>query len=661
MLNGTGSKISDTDLDDCLQKIERRTGFRFEEGQVVHTFGQTASAITVNGLSVRYEEPSRIADDRNIRVVFFKENLSTGWDCPRAETMMSFRHANDATYIAQLLGRMVRTPMQSHILVDDVLNDVHLYLPYFDASTVKSVVAELQSAEGGEIPTDVYGESFDQPQYVTYTVKKAPKKKKEDTPITGQLTLYPSDEPASDSSAPPITDTPAPVHIPVQPPSASSDSLSENSDTQPSVTAPTPTSVTEPAEPEKQPVQQVAPPEPETIQEPEDEVEDLFDREEVMKFINDSGLLTYNVRSLKINNYLVSLLKMVHLLSQCDLYPTAVKDVTADIVAKIRAYVDGLKSSGKYDALVVQVKQFKLATQIFDVFGESVDNYFVHDIFTTTDTDIDRQFRLADVQLGNEGIGNEYGRLYYDEADPSAFQIDVILFAADSDCITKLHEYARKKFHSLNDQYRIYIAKMKDDQLRKKFDSIVSDGDTISKHSFRLPETVQFPNEIGGTEYQTHLFVDPNTGTAKMKLNSWETGVIAEEEKREDFVCWIRNPVRASWALCLPYEIDNEKKPTYPDFIIVRKDPILGYIIDILEPHRANEKDNIGKAKGFAAYAKENPGVGRIQLIRLEKDITGNPRFKRLDMTMSEVRKAVFSAINNDELDHLFDEYGLFD
>lgn len=657
VLNGTGSKISDTDLNDCLQKIERRTGFRFEEGQVVHTFGQTASNITVNGLSVRYEEPSRIADDRNIRVVFFKENLSTGWDCPRAETMMSFRHANDATYIAQLLGRMVRTPMQSHILVDDVLNDVHLYLPYFDASTVKSVVTELQSAEGGEIPTDVYGESFDRPQYVTYTVKR----KEENAPIIGQLTLYPSDEPVQDPSAPSVSDTPETDQVPIQQSSAVPAPPNDNDNTQSSIAVPMPASVTQPAEPEKQPVQRVSLPELELIEKTEDEVEDLFDREAVMKFINDSGLLTYNVRSLKINNYLVSLLKMVHLLSQCDLYPTAVKDVIADIVAKIRVYIDGLKANGKYDALVVQVKQFKLATQIFDVFGESVDNYFVHDIFTTTDTDIDRQFRLADVQLGNDGIGNAYGRLYYDEADPSAFQIDVILFAADSDCITKLHEYARKKFHSLNDQYRIYIAKMKDDQIRKKFDSIVSDGDTVSKHSFRLPETVQFPNEVGGTEYQTHLFVDPNTGTAKMKLNSWETGVIAEEEKRADFVCWIRNPVRAPWALCLPYEIDNEKKSTYPDFIVVRKDPILGFIIDILEPHRANEKDNVGKAKGFAAYAKENPSIGRIQLIRLEKDITGDPRLKRLDMTMSEVRKAVLNVINNDELDHLFDEYGFFD
>lgn len=657
VLNGTGSKISDTDLDDCLQKIEQRTGFHFEEGQVVHTFGQTASSITINGLSVRYEEPSRIADDRNIRVVFFKENLSTGWDCPRAETMMSFRHANDATYIAQLLGRMVRTPMQMHIMVDDVLNDVHLYLPYFDASTVKSVVTELQSAEGGEIPTDVYGESSQQPQYVTYTVKKASKATKEESPIPGQMSFYPTNDMPLEADVPDGSGTTTHIQAPVQPITAvtnheSSENTSSGSPSQNLTKLLVPESTIDAAQSVR---------ESSVTKSKIDEIEDLFDREEVMKFINDSGLLTYNVRSLRINNYLISMFKMIHLLSQCDLYPMAVKDVTSDIVTMIRSYVDELKSKGKYDDLVVQVKQFKLATQIFDVFGESVDNYFVHDIFTTTDTDIDRQFRLADVQLGNDGIGNEYGRRFYDDADPSAFKVDVILFAADSDCVTKLHEYAKNKFHALSDKYRIYIAKTKDDQFRKKFDSIVSDGDTISKHSFRLPETVQFPNEIGGREYQTHLFVDPITGTAKLKLNSWETGVIAEEEKRSDFVCWIRNPVRASWALCLPYEIDNEKKPTFPDFIIVRHDSILGYVIDILEPHRANEKDNIGKAKGFASYAKENPGVGRIQLIRLEKDITGQPRFKRLDMTMSAVRKLVLNATNNDELDHIFDEHGFFD
>lgn len=47
------------------------------------------------------------------------------------------------------------------------------------------------------------------------------------------------------------------------------------------------------------------------------------------------------------------------------------------------------------------------------------------------------------------------------------------------------------------------------------------------------------------------------------------------------------------------YEIDGETKPTFPDFIIIRKDDILGYVIDILEPHNSEFKDNLGKARGF--------------------------------------------------------------
>lgn len=178
--NGSGKKVSDTDLDDCLAKVEERTGFLFEPGQVVHTFGQTDASITVNGLEVKYVEPSHIAEDKNIRVVFFKENLSTGWDCPRAETMMSFRHATDATYIAQLLGRMIRTPMQMHIEVDEILNDVHLFLPYFNEVTVEKVVEELQNSEGGEIPTDIYGESIGGRIFEPWSVKKPHRKKTEE-------------------------------------------------------------------------------------------------------------------------------------------------------------------------------------------------------------------------------------------------------------------------------------------------------------------------------------------------------------------------------------------------------------------------------------------------------------------------------------------------
>ncbi len=82
--------------------------------------------------------------------------------------------------------------------------------------------------------------------------------------------------------------------------------------------------------------------------------------------------------------------------------------------------------------------------------------------------------------------------------------------------------------------------------------------------------------------------------------------------------------------------------------------------MDILEPHSPDFKDNLGKAKGFAEYARQNPGVGRIQLIREMKDATGKKRYKRLDMSKSAVRDKVLHATTNDEIDHIFDTDGFF-
>ena len=77
---GSGTKVSDTDLDDVIAKIEERMGDSFKENEVVHTFGSTGT-LSIHGLTVPHIESSEIAEDRRIRVVLFKENLSTGWDC----------------------------------------------------------------------------------------------------------------------------------------------------------------------------------------------------------------------------------------------------------------------------------------------------------------------------------------------------------------------------------------------------------------------------------------------------------------------------------------------------------------------------------------------------------------------------------------------------
>lgn len=646
--NGTGHQISSTDMDECLRIIEERLGDRFLEGQVVHAFGEGTSTIQIGGLDVPYCEPSRIMDDKRIKIVFFKETLSTGWDCPRAETMMSFRRAVDYTYIAQLLGRMVRTPTQQHINVDETLNDVHLYLPQFSRATVYDVVEALQNEEGATIPTDIEAEEMGSDNYDTLSLRPTyqtpPRQPGKPQAGPGQLSFF--DIPNSDGAAGQSTANGTPVaQISNSPVVAQALTSSESSVQGRSAIPEQPTQLETP-----QSTNETAPVVP--APGPSD-----IDREAVVKAINDAGLLTYHVRKVCITDYLKSMYALARFLTQTRIDMDAKEHVISDITGKIHEHISILKQQGMYDVFAGQVLQFKLSAQIFDVFGRSIDDYAIHDLFSTTDTDIERQFRLAETRIGNEGVANAYVNRYYDEEEVLNLKIQVIIFAANADCMDDLNEYAREKFHDLNDANRRRTVTLPE-RFKKKYDDIVSDGDIVSKHNFRLPETIRIPHESEGKLYSNHLFVD-DSGTALINLNGWERKVIAEEEQKEDFVCWLRNPSRGSWALCIPYEIDGEKKPTYPDFLIIRADG-LDYVVDILEPHDPTRADNLGKAKGFAEYAKQNPGVGRIQLIRMQKDSVGRERAFRLDMSKSSIRDKVSRCASNDELNHIFESDGFF-
>lgn len=667
--NSTGeNNISATDLNDCVQKVEERCNVRFQEGEVVHTFGQTSSVLNINGLNVPYVEPSAIAEEKRIKVVFFKESLSTGWDCPRAETMMSFRRATDATYIAQLLGRMIRTPMQSHIQVDDTLNDVHLYLPYFDAATVKDVVKALQDAEGGDIPADIYGESLDSRVMDILSVKPRTnmmQRKRVDYQIQGQVSMFDNQEKTKSSTASLLREGKLPYTV-----SNLSEEVvkgnvhtSDNIENTSTITGRCSNGKNFSDTLEMFKMQTNISGDADALRSQElekkaEQSEDSFDREAVMKAINDSGLLSYEVRSVKISNYLTSLYALARLLVQSNKYPEAKDDILEEIIKQIREYAMNLRKSGKYDDMAKNIMEFEMKTQVFDAFGERVDDNIIYHFMSSTDTDIDRQFRKAESKLGNEGVGNRYGKYFYDSDNPNAYKIDVILYVADDDCAKRLMAYAEKAFHELNDKYRRKMVNL-DEKFIKRYNTIVSDGDIVSKHNFRLPETITQPRDVNGREYKDHLFVD-DSGIARINLNNWEEGVLEEEQKRSDYVCWLRNPPRKSWSLCVPYEMGGEQKPTYPDFLIVRKDIEEEYVIDILEPHDPTRIDNLGKAKGFAEYARQNPGVGRIELIRMGKDGVGHQRFKRLNMAKSAIRDKVAHAITNEELDHIFDTDGTF-
>lgn len=136
---------SDSELAAVVETI-RGAWDGLDDRAIAHSF-QEHTRLDLGSHTVRYVAPQDIQDDPHLRVVLFKEALTTGWDCPRAEVMVSLRSATDHTYIAQLIGRMVRTPLARRVSSSELLNSVSLYLPHFDADSVNQVITGLRAGD----------------------------------------------------------------------------------------------------------------------------------------------------------------------------------------------------------------------------------------------------------------------------------------------------------------------------------------------------------------------------------------------------------------------------------------------------------------------------------------------------------------------------------
>lgn len=114
---------------------------------IAHVFGEHKTMEFGNHI-VPYISPERVQESHWIRILIAKDAISTGWDCPRAEVMLSFRNATDRTHITQLLGRMIRSPLARRISGNDRLNSVDCILPFFDTKAVETVADIL--IKGGD-------------------------------------------------------------------------------------------------------------------------------------------------------------------------------------------------------------------------------------------------------------------------------------------------------------------------------------------------------------------------------------------------------------------------------------------------------------------------------------------------------------------------------
>jgi len=638
-----GGKPSATNLDECLQEIEKRTGEKFEIGEVVHAFTEQGD-LPVNGLTVPYCQPSAINDDRHIKVVFFKEALSTGWDCPRAECMMSFRVARDATYIAQLLGRMIRTPRGERVEVDESLNYVHLYLPNFDKDTVKQVVDKLNEEEGGALPVEIQPVEGSKRQTVVMTTKRPVQ------PVTNNAT--PTKQESNNSGSAwqeeqtidtPITEpvingteekqVPGVSNEPQSPKPEFGEHIDYNFSSEDSNTKQTATPAVDPYE-------------------------------EVKNAINMAEIHTYEVKTVAVTkNYMRSLFELAHLavISGMDETGKVVDCIKEDVVRMIRDYVTELRNNGEYDALVDKALQFQLNTISVELYknNASFETSQGPDLYSTTDAGVEHQFMLAEVQLCNEGIGKRYADKYEDDIDDNTALYDVILYVADEHQRDKRMDYAKKRFFELADAYRSKT-KTVTEEYRKKYNGLVTQSSEVSPPLlFHLPDNINVDLDVDGEPCTDHLFVNAE-GTATFNLNTWEQTTLKEERQHGDYCCWLRNQDRKPWALCIPYKMGDEIHRMFPDFLVVRKKANGNYDYALLEPHRDDKKDNLAKAKGLIDYVEKCPAVSRVQMLRLVNTPSGK-KMKRLDFCKMAIRERVRACNTESEFDNVFSTDGVMD
>lgn len=147
-------RVTDTRIAEILAILESGWS-ELSDIAVAHSFGEPKGPISVGGRTIRHLAPEAIEGDDRARVVLFKQALTTGWDCPRAEVLVSYANRDSYTDIAQLIGRLVRTPLAKRVDGIDRLNEVVAYLPGFNGEHVARVVGALTSDDAGEPPIAV--------------------------------------------------------------------------------------------------------------------------------------------------------------------------------------------------------------------------------------------------------------------------------------------------------------------------------------------------------------------------------------------------------------------------------------------------------------------------------------------------------------------------
>jgi len=171
------------------EKTDDYNRVKYEIERYLTDIGINISSEVAYYLSEDKDKSENLAENSNpIQIVFTKTAIATGWDCPRASVLLTFRKSNDDKFKTQVLGRINRMPELKHYgeeLLDSayVFANVSKYIPddpnKFKVKTPQEVEEEtvsMKDASKGKISLpfltkamvvdDYYNSKYDMKDYV---------------------------------------------------------------------------------------------------------------------------------------------------------------------------------------------------------------------------------------------------------------------------------------------------------------------------------------------------------------------------------------------------------------------------------------------------------------------------------------------------------------
>lgn len=561
-----------------------------DPGAVVHTFADHA-ALDAGAFQIPWCPPEDIQDRTDVRVVLCKTAITTGWDCPRAEVLLSFRVARDLDLITQVMGRMVRTPLARRIDTDQDLNAVHCILPSFDAAAVDAIAERFQvgDAETLATGTTVIVDAVELTRNPTFAAP-AP------TPVPASVAEAKVD--AGDGGFELVTaDEPAPT-----PPSTRQDDTA----TAPGAHEP----VTTDGQDEASGGLFDAADEP---------VHELTAGAETSVFDVIAALPSYTIPRRTLRSPIDRLTQMAILLA--GEHDGTTIDAKAPLKAKneLLAVIDThravLQDAGELDDLV-------RGAGITRLYERTVG--FADPDAASTDTSSDLVLDTRGVQILlkraeavlPQGLANAYiKRLAVRDEQIREAQLTTIALTTDDTLPGALKDRASQLVEQWFKDHGGAITRLPAPE-QERFDRIKRESDRPLLTTITLPSNKT--ESSSGSEWDRHILSDAN-GIFRAELQGWEEHVL-RAELAAGALAWYRNPSTGRHSLQIPYVTSGGIRGLAVDFVFVHQ--VAGELrASLIDPHGTHLADAVHKLKGLAEYAATHSAdYHRIQSIALVDD-----------------------------------------